>query len=101
LIVWIFDRIKHTRHACANGGGRNQSKFFKMKTVLLQISNDKVYKLIEDLEALDFVKILKVDKGSNETLHEKFAGSLNLSDEEYNKFQDELIRGRNEWEQDI
>ncbi len=30
-----------------------------METVLLQINNNKAYKLIEDLEALDIVKVLK------------------------------------------
>jgi hypothetical protein len=30
-----------------------------METVLLQINSDKAYKLIEDLEALNIVKVLK------------------------------------------
>ena len=30
-----------------------------MDTILLQINNDKAYKLIEDLEALNIVKILE------------------------------------------
>jgi hypothetical protein len=72
-----------------------------METVLLQINNNKAYKLIADLEALDIVKVLKKSTRSTKKLSERFAGSLNLSDEEYNKFQDSITQGRNEWEKDI
>lgn len=72
-----------------------------MDTVLLQINNDKAYKLIEDLEALHIVKVLKKTVQPKEKLSAKFAGSLNLSDEEYNNFQDSIKQGRNEWERDI
>ncbi len=30
-----------------------------METILLQINNNKAYKLIEDLQALNIVKVLK------------------------------------------
>jgi hypothetical protein len=72
-----------------------------MDTVLLQINNDKAYKLIEDLEALHIVKVLKKTVQPKEKLSAKFAGSLNLSDEEYNNFQDSIKQSRNEWERDI
>lgn len=72
-----------------------------METILLQINNDKAYKLIEDLEALDIVKILKKSNESKVKLSERFAGSLNLSDEEYNNFQKSINESRNEWERDI
>lgn len=72
-----------------------------MDTVLLQINNDKAYKLIEDLEALHIVKVLKKTVQPKEKLSTKFAGSLNLSDEEYNNFQDSIKQSRNEWERDI
>ena len=72
-----------------------------METVLLQINNEKAYRLIEDLEALDIVKVLKKTTGTKEKLSAKFAGSLKLSDEEYQKFQDTITQGRNEWERDI
>ena len=69
-----------------------------METILLQINNNKAYKLIEDLEALHIVKVLKKSASSKIKLSEKFAGSLNLSDEEYNNFQNSLTQARNEWE---
>ncbi|EHQ26346.1 hypothetical protein [Mucilaginibacter paludis] len=72
-----------------------------METVLLQINNDRAYKLIEDLEALHIVKILKKSSAPKEKLSARFAGALNLSDEEYHNFQKSLIQGRDEWEKDI
>ena len=72
-----------------------------METVLLQINNNKAYKLIEDLEALHIVKVLKKSVEPKEKLSKKFGGSLNLSDEEYNNFQKSITESRNEWERDI
>jgi hypothetical protein len=72
-----------------------------METVLLQINNDKAYKLIKDLEALHIVKVLKKTVQPKEKLSGKFAGSLNLSDQEYNDFQDSIKQSRNERERDI
>ena len=72
-----------------------------METVLLQINNDKAYKLLEDLEALHLVKVLKKDNQPKPKLSERFAGALHLSDEEYNRFQNFLSESRNEWERDI
>jgi hypothetical protein len=72
-----------------------------METILLQVNDNKAYKLIEDLEALHIVKVLKKSSQPKEKLSEKFAGSLNLSDEEYNNFQNSLTQSRNEWERNI
>lgn len=72
-----------------------------METILLQVNNNKAYKLIEDLEALHIVKILKKSVHTKEKLSTKFAGSLNLSDEDYNNFQGSVSQSRNEWERDI
>ena len=72
-----------------------------METILLQINNAKAYKLIEDLEALHIVKVLKKSTAPKEKLSARFAGSPNLSDEEYNNFQDSLTQSRNEWERCI
>ncbi|MES2278774.1 MAG: hypothetical protein V4592_22275 [Bacteroidota bacterium] len=72
-----------------------------METILLQVNNDKAYKLIEDLEALHLIKVLKKTSHPKAKLSEKFAGALKLSDKEYNNFQDSLTQSRNEWERDI
>jgi len=34
-------------------------------------------------------------------LSERFAGALNLTDEQYNDFQNQLLESRNEWEHNI
>lgn len=72
-----------------------------METVLLQINSDKAYKFLEGLEALHIVKVLKKTAKPKQKLSEKFAGSLNLTDEEYNNFQASVSQSRNEWERDI
>jgi len=72
-----------------------------METVLLQINNEKAYRLIEDLEALEIVRVLKRSVEPKEKLSVKYAGSLNLSDTEYNDFQNALTQSRKEWERDI
>ncbi|BAU54661.1 hypothetical protein [Mucilaginibacter gotjawali] len=72
-----------------------------METVLLQINNNKAYKLIEDLEALNIVKVLKKSSPTKGKLSDRFSGSLKLSDEEYNNFQKSIADSRNEWDRDI
>jgi hypothetical protein len=72
-----------------------------MDTVLLEITNEKAYKLIQDLEALDIVKILEKNTKPKESLSKKFAGSLHLTDQQYEEFQQHVIDSRNEWERDI
>lgn len=70
-----------------------------METILLQINDDKAYRLIEDLESLNIIKILKRTKTKG--LSQKFAGSLNLSAAEYQNFQNQITQNRTEWERDI
>ena len=72
-----------------------------MKTITIKINNDKALKLLEDLEALNLIQIIKKSVSSNKRLSEKFAGSLHLSDEQYSEFQQYLDQSRNEWERDI
>ena len=72
-----------------------------MDTVLLEITNEKAYKLIQDLEALDIVKILEKNTKPKESLSKRFAGSLNLTEQQYEEFQQHVIDSRNEWERDI
>lgn len=72
-----------------------------METILLQINNNKAYKLIQDLADLDIVKILQTNAKPKESLSKKFAGSLNLTNEQYEQFQQSVIDGRNEWERNI
>jgi hypothetical protein len=73
-----------------------------MQTVLLQINNEKGYQLLKDLEALNIVKVLKKNVAlEKKSLSDQFAGSLKLSNEEYNKFQNHLTEIRSEWDRNI
>lgn len=74
-----------------------------MQTVVLEIKNDKAYQLLKDLEDLKIIKVLnratKTDKQL--PLSEQFAGSLKLSEEDYDRFQQHLTAVRNEWDRNI
>lgn len=69
-----------------------------METVLVQINNSKAYKLLEDLEDLHIIKVLKKSIQPQQKLSERFAGKLNLSNEEYTQFQKYIQDSRNEWD---
>ncbi len=66
-----------------------------METVLIQINNNKVYKLLEDLEDLQIIKVLKKNKQPKQKLSEKYAGQLpaDVADE----LQTFATQIRNEW----
>lgn len=66
-----------------------------METVLVQINNNKAYKLLEDLEDMQILKVLKKSIQPQQKLSEKYAGKLpaDVADE-LQKFVDQ---SRNEW----
>lgn len=66
-----------------------------METVLLQINNSKVYKLLEDLEDLNIIKVLEKSVAPHQKLSEKYAGKLpaNVAEE----IQNQVAENRNEW----
>ena len=68
---------------------------FKMETVLVQINNDKAYRLLEDLEDLHIIKVLEKNIQPKQKLSEKYAGKLpaDIADE----LQNYVTQGRNEW----
>lgn len=73
-----------------------------MDIILLQINNEKAYKLIEDLEALNIVKVLKKSSAAGKSnLSQKFAGALKLTDKQYQDLQNQAKEIRNEWERNI
>jgi hypothetical protein len=65
-----------------------------METVLIEIKNNKALKLIEDLEDLQLIKVLKKIKDKVK-LSEKYAGKLpqNIADE----MQNYVSKSREEW----
>jgi hypothetical protein len=47
-----------------------------METVLIQIKNNKAYKLLEDLEDLQIIKVLEKSSLPQPKLSDKYAGKL-------------------------
>jgi hypothetical protein len=66
-----------------------------METVLVQINDNKAYKLLEDLEDLHIIKVLKKSSLPEQKLSEKYAGKLpsDIADE----LQTFVSQSRKEW----
>jgi len=66
-----------------------------METVLVQITNNKAYKLLEDLEDLDIIKVINKSINPPQKLSEKYAGKLpsDVADE----LQNQVSHSRKEW----
>ncbi len=71
-----------------------------MDTLLIQLTNQKAAKLIQDLEDLEIIKVLSKNP-LKEKLSDRFRGSLKLTDQEYSNMQQQLTEMRNEWEGNI
>jgi hypothetical protein len=67
-----------------------------METVLVQINNSKAYKLLEDLEDLQIIKVLNKSIQSQQKLSEKYAGKLPT--EVADELQNHVTQSRNEWD---
>jgi hypothetical protein len=67
-----------------------------METVLVQINNSKAYRLLEDLEDLQIIKVLKKSTQPQQKLSEKYAGKLpsDIADQ----LQNHVNQSRNEWD---
>jgi hypothetical protein len=66
-----------------------------METVLLQINNNKAYRILEDLEDLNLIKVLNKSVEPLQKLSEKYAGKLPT--EVADKLQDYVTKSRSEW----
>ncbi len=66
-----------------------------MDTVLVQINNVKAYRLLEDLEDLQIIKVLKSKGVSKKKISDKYSGSIpsKLADE----LQKIVSQSREEW----
>ena len=79
-----------------------------METVLVQINNTKAYRLLEDLEDLDIIKVLEKN-GSVKKVKDKVAVKKNLpadyfgllTFEEGNKFETHINTVRKQWGRNI
>jgi hypothetical protein len=72
--------------------------------ITVDIINNGALHLLRDMELLKLIKVktptIKENKKSQK-LSERFAGTLHLSDEQYEDFQMTLRKDRNEWERNI
>jgi hypothetical protein len=71
-------------------------------TVLQKATKENI--IIDGIDGNKFILAFFQKTPPNEkrqTLSERFAGSLHLTDEQYNNFQAQLIESRSEWERNI
>jgi len=66
-----------------------------METIVVQITNNKALKLLQELENLHLIKLLKRNADTSQKLSEKYAGKLSAATVE--KLQQHLQQSRNEW----
>ena len=67
----------------------------KMETVLVQINNNKAYKLLENLEELHVLKVIKKSKKQSLSLSDKYAGKL--TSKTADELQDYVNESREQW----
>ena len=67
-----------------------------METIVVQITNNKALKLLQELEELHLIKLLKRNADNSEKLSEKYAGKLSADTVE--KLQEHLNQSRKEWD---
>jgi hypothetical protein len=70
-----------------------------MQTLLIEVTNQKAYKLLKELEALHIIRVLKKSAKPKQKLSEKYAGKLPADIAE--KLQREVAQSRNEWERNF
>ena len=66
-----------------------------METLEIQVTNQKAMGLLNELEALHFIKVLKKNGVPKQKLSEKYAGKL--PSEIAEALQDYVTESRNEW----
>jgi hypothetical protein len=67
-----------------------------METVVIQINNNKAYKLLEDLEELHIIKVLKKSIQPQPKLSERYRGVF--SPEDAKSFNEHTHNSRKEWD---
>jgi hypothetical protein len=66
-----------------------------METIVVQITNNKALKILQELEELNLIKLLKKNADTSQKLSEKYAGKLSAATVE--KLQQHIKQSRNEW----
>ena len=66
-----------------------------METIVIQITNSKALKLLQELEELHLIKLLTRNVDTSQKLSEKYAGKLSSATVE--KLQQQIEQSRDEW----
>lgn len=66
-----------------------------METLIVQVNSDSAYRILEELEELHLIKVIKRDNKATQKLSEKYAGKL--SAETVEKLQKYTTESRKEW----
>lgn len=67
-----------------------------MDTLIIQVTNQNAYNLLNELEKLRLIKVLKKETNSSQKLSEKFVGKLPI--DAANKLQEHIKQSRDEWD---
>jgi len=67
-----------------------------MDTLTIQVTNQNAYNLLNELEKLHLIKVLKKETNTTGKLSDKFAGKLPIDAAQ--KLQDHIQQSRDEWD---
>lgn len=70
-----------------------------METLIIQVTNHKALQLLQNLEELRLIRVLKKNVNSDQKLSEKYAGKL--SSDTADQLQQYIAESREEWESNI
>jgi hypothetical protein len=76
-----------------------------METYLIELTNSQAYRLLQDLEELKIIRVLKKGRQRSQEVHKsntaRFRGALKLTNDQYIDFQQHAKDIRNEWQENI
>lgn len=81
-------------YLCVEG---KKFKVLKMKTVNVELRSNNALRLLKELEKTNIIRLLDDDEKPKKGLS-TLRGKLNLSEVQYNNFQDYIKKPREEWE---
>ncbi|MCL2184452.1 MAG: hypothetical protein FWB86_01165 [Treponema sp.] len=73
-------------------------------TLTVEIINTNALNLLSEMERLDLIRLNTQNRTTtvnSDKLSNQFAGTLKLTDAQYETYQNNLLENRNEWERNI
>jgi len=73
-------------------------------TITVEVLKTNALNLLSDMENLDLIRLyapIKTAAANSEKLSSQFAGTLKLTDAQYQTYQNTLQESRSEWERNI